>query len=84
MAYEQRDNSGTVFNNDKKQSEKHPDVKGDAMIGGVAYWVSGWRKTSSKGTKFLSLSFTPKDETAQSRGRGKPSYQEAPEDEAPF
>ena len=60
--YEQKDNSGALFVNDKKESEKHPDRKGSAMIGGVDYWVSGWINTSAKGTKYMSLSYTAKDE----------------------
>lgn len=61
MAYEQRDNSGSTFKNDKKASDKHPDYKGSAMIGGVEYWVSTWCKTSQNGGKFFSHSFTPKE-----------------------
>ena len=40
--YEQKDNSGAMFVNDKKETDSHPDRKGSAMIGGVAYWDSGW------------------------------------------
>lgn len=60
MAYEQRDNSGTVFNNDRKESDKHPDRTGTAMIDGVMYWVSGWVKNGAKGP-FLSLAFKKKE-----------------------
>lgn len=34
MAFEQRDNSGTCFVNDRKESDKHPDWSGSGMIGG--------------------------------------------------
>lgn len=61
MAYEQKDNSGALFVNDKRETDKHPNAKGSAMIGGVEYWVSAWTNTSSKGTKYQSLSFQPKD-----------------------
>lgn len=62
MAYEQRDNSGTIFVNNKKEKETHPDRTGKAMIGGVMYWVSGWLKKSAKGEPFLSLAFKPVEE----------------------
>jgi hypothetical protein len=61
MAYEQRDNSGSLFRNDRKETEKHPDRTGTAQIDGVMYYVSGWLKTGSKG-QFLSLAFKRKDE----------------------
>ena len=62
MAYEQRDNSGSLFKNDKKDSDKHPDRKGSAMIGGVHYWVSGWVKQDRNGQPWMSLSFQPKEQ----------------------
>jgi hypothetical protein len=62
MAYEIRENSGSLFVNDKKSSDKHPDRKGQALIGGVEYWVSAWRKKSAVGKDFVSLAFTPKEE----------------------
>ena len=68
--YEQKDNSGAMFVNDKKESETHPDRKGSAMIDGKEYWVSGWVNTSAKGTKYMSLKFSAKDE-AQQQGMGQ-------------
>jgi hypothetical protein len=64
MAYEQRDNSGTIFVNDRKEKETHPDRSGTAMIDGVMYYVSGWIKEGAKG-KFLSLAFKRKDDQPQ-------------------
>ncbi len=59
MAYEQRDNSGVLFSNDKRgNNDRAPNAKGKAMIGGKMYWVSAWTKNGNKG-KFQSLSFTP-------------------------
>ena len=63
--YEQKDNTGAMFVNDKKESETHPDRKGSALIGGVDYWVSGWVNTSKTGTKYMSLKFSAKDEQQQ-------------------
>jgi hypothetical protein len=61
MAYEQRDNSGSLFRNDKREKETHPQAKGSAMIGGVEYWVSAWTKEARDGSKYQSLSFTLKN-----------------------
>lgn len=61
--YEQKDNTGALFANDKREKETQPNAKGSAMIGGVEYWVSAWTNTSSKGTKYQSLKFERKSET---------------------
>jgi len=64
MAFEQRDMSGSLFKNDKRDSDNHPNAKGSAMIDGVEYWVSAWTKRDKNGNPWQSLAFTPKD-TAQ-------------------
>lgn len=61
MAYEMRDNSGSMFKNKRKEKETHPDMAGEVMIDGVVYWISGWSKESDKAGKWLSLSFKKKD-----------------------
>ena len=61
MAYEQRDNSGSLFKNTYKQRDNQPDYTGNVMVGGVEYRISSWIKDGQRG-KFFSLSFTPKDE----------------------
>jgi hypothetical protein len=69
VAYEQRDNSGSLFKNDRKGKDSHPDYKGTAMIGGQVYWISGWIKDGQKG-KFFSFAFKAKDEQGAPVARG--------------
>lgn len=57
MAYEQRNNSGSLFKNDHKKADKHPDYKGTALIDGVKKDISAWIKNSKNGTKYMSVSF---------------------------
>lgn len=64
MAYEQRDNSGSLFRNDRKEKETQPDYTGNALIGGVEYYLNAWLKEGKRG-KFFSFSFKPKNETGQ-------------------
>lgn len=71
MSFEQRDNSGALFRNDKKEKVTHPNATGTAMIDGVMYYVSAWTKEGKSG-KFQSLSFKRKDE-AKSKASPAPS-----------
>lgn len=61
MAYEMKNNSGSLFKNDKKETETHPDYKGSAKINGEEYWMSSWINKSSNGTTYMSFSFKLKD-----------------------
>lgn len=56
MAYEQRDNAGQLFKNERREKETHPHATGTAMIDGVMYRISAWTKEGKKG-KWQSLSF---------------------------
>ena len=55
--YEQRDNSGALFKNDKKTESKHPSYQGDCMVNGEKMRMSAWLKESN-GKKFMSLAFS--------------------------
>jgi hypothetical protein len=63
MPYEIKENAGSLFRNQKKEKDTHPNLTGSARINGVDYWVSCWSKPTKDGTdKWLSLAFKPKDE----------------------
>lgn len=53
-----RNNTGVLFTNAKKEKETHPDFKGNGNFEGVEFEISAWEKTSEKGTKYLSISFS--------------------------
>jgi len=57
---EKKDNSGVLFKNDKKDTEKHPDYKGNIMVDGQEYWLSAWIKEGKTG-KFMGLAVSPRD-----------------------
>ena len=65
MAYEQKENSGSLFKNDKKKEDNHPNATGSALIGGVEFWVSAWTKKDKNGNPWQSLSFRRKDDVRQ-------------------
>lgn len=67
MAYEIKPNSGSLFVNEKKTSDTHPDFQGKIIIsaelirklanqgGDFQFDVSGWKKTTGSGKNLLSL-----------------------------
>ena len=60
MAFVQRENTGALFKNDKREKENDANAKGSALIGGVEYWVAAWTKKDKNGNPWQSISFTPK------------------------
>jgi len=62
MPYEQRDNSGSLFKIDEKESDRHPDYTGKAMVGGTEYRLAGWLKEARSGKRYLSLAFSVPEE----------------------
>ena len=58
---EQRNNSGVLFTNDKKETDKHPHYKGNITVDGKDYWLSAWVKEGKSG-KFMGLAVSPKED----------------------
>jgi hypothetical protein len=63
------ENRGSIWKNDKKEKDTHPDFTGSLNVGGVDYWVSAWkRKEGAKATApALSFSVKPKEEASQAK-----------------
>lgn len=55
-------NRGVLFKNGEKETDNHPDYRGDIDVGGQKFWLSAWIKESKKGTKYMSLSVKPKEQ----------------------
>ena len=51
MEYD-NNNTGAIFKNDRKETDRHPDYNGSCEINGVEMWMSAWIKTSKNGKKF--------------------------------
>lgn len=76
MSGQERDNSGVLFKNEERKTDKSPVYSGKAMVDGVQYRIAGWIKEGSSGNTFLSLAFTPMDQEesprqSYSRGSGR-------------
>jgi hypothetical protein len=57
-------NRGSIWKNEKKEKDTHPDFTGSLDVGGVQYWVSAWKRKEGAPAKAPALSFSvkPKDE----------------------
>jgi hypothetical protein len=58
---EQRDNSGTLGKNQRREKDSHPTHTGRCVIDGKEFWISAWVKDGREGSKFFSLAFKPKE-----------------------
>ena len=72
MAYEPKPGQFSLFKNKFKESDKHPDYKGDGMdLEGNALSVAAWLKEDKNGNKFMSCKMEPKKEQARVPGSAK-------------
>jgi len=85
MAFEQRDMSGSLFKNKKREKDTHPNATGTCMVAGVEYEVAAWTKPDKNGNPWQSLSFKPKSREVISRTgiRHSPSREPGDDDDAP-
>jgi uncharacterized protein (DUF736 family) len=67
-------NSGTLFPAEDKKTEKSPDFTGKLNVEGKEYRISGWKKTSKAGKKFLSLSVS--EPQSQGSNQSKPAVKD--------
>jgi uncharacterized protein (DUF736 family) len=84
--YIRKNQKGTLFKNNRKESENQPDYNGNAKVGDVEYSLSAWINESAKGNKYLSISFTSEEEL-KAKGIGKqqePVQNTIPDDDIPF
>lgn len=66
MSFEQRDQSGVLFRNDRKANDRAPDYKGKCKVNGVDMEMAAWLKEGKNG-KFMSFAFSePYEKPAQS------------------
>jgi uncharacterized protein (DUF736 family) len=72
MGYTPRENTGTLFKNDKKTSDKQPDYQGTMLIGGKEMRLAGWMKKSANGTSFMSLQLSEKVAPTTEGAQAKP------------
>jgi uncharacterized protein (DUF736 family) len=85
MAFEQRDNEGALFRNDKEGNDKRPDYKGSLKAAGVTYKISAWVNTpKAGGDKFLKLKLEPADEARPAGSVPAATGEAKPLEDLPF
>lgn len=86
MSYQQRDNSGTLGKNERREKDTHPTHSGQCVIDGKQYWISAWVKDGRNGSRFFSLSFRPKLARDHQGAPSNPPAPAAPDfdDQIPF
>ena len=59
-------NRGSIWKNEKKTTETHPDFTGSINVEGKEFWVSGWKRKADASPKAPALSFSvqPKEPMA--------------------
>ena len=72
----QKDNSGALFVNDRKEKESQPDYTGKCMVNGRMMQISSWKNTSANGNAYLGLSFSEPYDANKDNNK--------PKDEIPF
>ena len=79
--YEQKDMTGSMFDNDKGDNPNRPDMRGSVTIDGTKYSLSAWHNESKAGKKYVSLKVSEwQDRPAQTNGAAQKSL----DDEIPF
>jgi uncharacterized protein (DUF736 family) len=79
MSYS-NENKGVLFKNNDKESDKHPDYKGNIDVNGEEFWLSAWINESKKGTKYMSLSVSPKQKAQEQMQKTKDFYESNQDD----
>ena len=68
-----RDMSGSLSKNPRKEKPSHADYAGSIVIEGGKFWLNGWVKDGEKG-KFLSLSAKPAEEAGPKPAASKADF----------
>ena len=85
MAYEQKDGSGALFKNDRKEpGSNQPDYRGDANVNGEVVEIAAWIKPKANGGNFMSLSFKPKSDYKGESKKANPADMEDDDADIPF
>ena len=86
MAYEHKEGNGTLFPNDYKLQDTHPDFRGTAKWRGEMIEIKMWKGETQSGTEKFSLQIKEprKKGEAKPQAEPDPKYTPKEEDDIPF
>tara|TARA_R100000808_G_C2155337_1_gene167564 strand:+ start:7128 stop:7352 length:225 start_codon:yes stop_codon:yes gene_type:complete len=74
MAFEHKENTATVFTNDKKTADNQPDYTGRGKVGDALMDFAMWKRQSKSGNTYYYMSFKEPSEKFGSKGKTKPAF----------
>ena len=84
MSYTIKDNTFSLFENDKKGNDKAPDWRGKALIGGKEMRIAVWKRKSASGIEYLSGSIEEPFKPAEQPAEPEQKIEEVVGDDLPF
>ena len=82
MTFQHKPNTGSLFKNDDRKTDSHPNARGSALIDGVEYWIASWTNDGKNG-KYQTLKFSRKDENRSENPQKSPQNDDF-SDDIPF
>lgn len=69
-------NRGSLWKNDNKTTDNHPDLRGELNVNGKEFWVSAWKRKEGASDKapILSFSIQPKEAQQQTTQQQPNTY----------
>lgn len=84
MAYEIKEKTFSLFENDKKGNDKSPDWRGKGLIDGKEVRIAVWKHKSASGVEYLSGTIEEPFKPAESTPAKEETIAEAVADDIPF
>lgn len=81
-----KDNSGAIWRNEKRETDRHPHFTGQAMVDGVEYWVSAWKRDADAKDRApaLRFAFKRKEERGDQRRQERQTARDDFDADTPF
>jgi len=74
MAFEHKENTATVFENDKKSADNQPDFTGKGKVGDELMEFAMWKRQSKAGNEYFFMSFKKPSDKFGNKGSAKPAF----------
>tara|TARA_R110000868_G_scaffold30354_1_gene112434 strand:+ start:29 stop:277 length:249 start_codon:yes stop_codon:yes gene_type:complete len=76
--FEQKNGTGVLFTNNKRETEKHPTMTGKIVTpDGIEYRISAWTKEGANG-KYLSLALSENKEFTKEKKESNTPFNDLP------